>query len=70
MAGVLPFKVRMLQRLRALGYREITLTAAGLLGPAGTRARGHEFHYSEIVAEPDRRAPALPPHARPGLGRP
>ncbi len=50
MAGVLPLKVRMLKKLRALGYREITLTAAGLLGPAGTRARGHEFHYSEIVA--------------------
>ena len=52
MAGVLPLKVRMLPRLRALGYREITLTAPGLLGPAGTRARGHEFHYSEIAAVP------------------
>ncbi len=51
MVGVLPFKVRMLPRLRSLGYREITLTAAGLLGPAGSRARGHEFHYSEIVNE-------------------
>jgi cobyrinic acid a,c-diamide synthase len=53
MAGVLPFTVRMLPRLKALGYREVTLTAAGLLGPAGTTARGHEFHYSEIVGEPD-----------------
>jgi len=51
MVGVLPFQVRMLPRLRSLGYREITLTAAGLLGPAGSRARGHEFHYSEIVNE-------------------
>jgi len=50
MAGLLPLKVRMLKRLRALGYREITLMAAGLLGPAGTKARGHEFHYSEIAA--------------------
>jgi cobyrinic acid a,c-diamide synthase len=49
MAGVLPLRVRMLPRLKALGYREVTLTAPGLLGPAGTRARGHEFHYSEIV---------------------
>jgi cobyrinic acid a,c-diamide synthase len=49
MAGVLPLKVRMLPRLKALGYREITLMAPGLLGPAGTRARGHEFHYSEII---------------------
>jgi cobyrinic acid a,c-diamide synthase len=52
MAGVLPFGVRMLPRLKALGYREVTLTADGLLGPAGTRARGHEFHYSEIISEP------------------
>jgi cobyrinic acid a,c-diamide synthase len=50
MAGVLPLQVRMLKRLKALGYREITLMADGLLGPAGTRARGHEFHYSEIAA--------------------
>ncbi len=41
----------MLPRLKALGYREVTLRTDGLLGPAGTRARGHEFHYSEIEAE-------------------
>jgi cobyrinic acid a,c-diamide synthase len=53
MAGVFPFSVQMLPRLKALGYREVTLTAAGLPGPPGTRARGHEFHYSEIVGQPD-----------------
>ncbi len=53
MAGVLPFGVRMLTRLKALGYREVTLTAPGLLGPPGTQARGHEFHYSEIISEPE-----------------
>jgi cobyrinic acid a,c-diamide synthase len=52
MTGVFPFTVRMLPRLKALGYREVTLAAAGLLGPAGTRARGHEFHYSEMMGEP------------------
>jgi cobyrinic acid a,c-diamide synthase len=51
MAGVLPLEVRMLPRLKALGYRQVTLEADCLLGPAGTRARGHEFHYSEITAE-------------------
>ncbi|MHB8066454.1 MAG: cobyrinate a,c-diamide synthase [Desulfobaccales bacterium] len=49
MTGVLPLEVRMLPRLKALGYREVTLMVDGLLGPAGTRARGHEFHYSEII---------------------
>jgi cobyrinic acid a,c-diamide synthase len=52
MAGVLPFGVKMFPRLKALGYREVTLTASGLLGPAGTRLRGHEFHYSDIIAAP------------------
>ena len=42
----------MLKRLKALGYREITLRADGLLGPAGTKARGHEFHYSEMPPKP------------------
>jgi cobyrinic acid a,c-diamide synthase len=51
MAGVLPLEVRMLPRLKALGYRQITLTTDCLLGPAGTQARGHEFHYSEITSE-------------------
>jgi cobyrinic acid a,c-diamide synthase len=52
MAGVFPFTVRMLPRLKALGYREVTMAATGLLGAAGTKARGHEFHYSEMVGEP------------------
>jgi len=53
MTGVLPLKVRMLPRLKTLGYQEVTLAADGLLGPAGTKARGHEFHYSEIVSGGD-----------------
>jgi cobyrinic acid a,c-diamide synthase len=48
MAGVLPFKADMLPRLRSLGYRTVHFTTDTVLGPAGTRARGHEFHYSEI----------------------
>ena len=40
MAGVFPFTVRMLPRLKALGYREVTLAADSLLGPAGTTAGG------------------------------
>lgn len=52
MVGALPLAVRMLPRLKSLGYREVTMTADGLLGPAGTAVRGHEFHYSELQAEP------------------
>lgn len=49
LAGILPAAARMLPKRQALGYREVTMTAATPLGPAGTVARGHEFHYSELA---------------------
>ncbi len=48
MAGVLPAPVVMERNRLVIGYREVTLTSAGLLGPEGTRARGHEFHCSRL----------------------
>ena len=51
LAGVLPIDVAMLRALKALGYAEVALLADGLLGPAGSVCRGHEFHYSEITAD-------------------
>jgi cobyrinic acid a,c-diamide synthase len=47
MVGVFPFETRMLPRLQALGYREVTSTTKAF-GAAGETIRGHEFHYSEI----------------------
>ncbi|HXV19959.1 MAG TPA: cobyrinate a,c-diamide synthase [Desulfuromonadales bacterium] len=47
MAGVFPARVRMLTKRKALGYRQVTFARDTILGPAGTVARGHEFHYSE-----------------------
>ncbi len=52
MCDVLPGRVRMLDRRRALGYTEVTLQKDCLLGPAGTTVRGHEFHYSELTTDP------------------
>ena len=49
MAGVLPIRTAMLPRLKTLGYAEVCWTADSLWGRAGQTARGHEFHYSEIV---------------------
>jgi cobyrinic acid a,c-diamide synthase len=49
MAGILPCRTRMTERVRRLGYIEATLTGDCLWGRAGTTLRGHEFHYSEIV---------------------
>jgi cobyrinic acid a,c-diamide synthase len=48
MAGVLPAPVVMERSRFVIGYREVTLSSAGPLGPAGTRARGHEFHCSRL----------------------
>jgi cobyrinic acid a,c-diamide synthase len=48
MAGIFPGRARMLKKRKALGYREVTFTADNPLGPQGTTARGHEFHYSEM----------------------
>jgi cobyrinic acid a,c-diamide synthase len=42
----------MLSRRKALGYREVVLREDSLLGPQGLKARGHEFHYSELADEP------------------
>ena len=49
MAGVLPLDTVMLDRLKTLGYAEVSLRTDSLWGPAGAACRGHEFHYSEIA---------------------
>ncbi|MHC8507801.1 MAG: cobyrinate a,c-diamide synthase [Rhodospirillales bacterium] len=53
MAGLLPVKTSFAEgaRKRSLGYRAMTLAAAGPLGARGTAFRGHEFHYAQTLAE-------------------
>ena len=48
MVGVLPAAVVMERSRLVIGYREVELPSAGPPGPAGTRARGHEFHCSRL----------------------
>ncbi|PYN09446.1 MAG: cobyrinate a,c-diamide synthase [Candidatus Rokuibacteriota bacterium] len=52
MVGVLPGHVTMRPLRMSLGYVDVTLTLPTLLGPTGTRARGHEFHFSTLTAVP------------------
>jgi cobyrinic acid a,c-diamide synthase len=52
MVGLLPVWSRMLNRLKSLGYVEITLTNNSLWGKRGAVLRGHEFHYSELIGSP------------------
>src|SRR5439155_7085489 len=49
MAGVLPVDIQMTDRLVDFGYCEITTQRQSVLGPAGTTARGHQFHYSRSM---------------------
>jgi cobyrinic acid a,c-diamide synthase len=51
MAGVLPFEIEITGRLAGFGYVNVELTNDCLLGKAGTKLRGHSFHYSRISNE-------------------
>jgi len=46
MTGLIPGVAVMSPRLQALGYVEVETRAASILGPIGTRFRGHQFRYS------------------------
>jgi cobyrinic acid a,c-diamide synthase len=48
MAGLLDVSTSFARRKLHLGYRDAGLIDSGCLGPAGTRLRGHEFHYASI----------------------
>ncbi|GJD96754.1 cobyrinate a,c-diamide synthase [Methylobacterium iners] len=53
MAGLLPVATSYRTRRLHLGYRVATLVADAVLGPAGSRLVGHEFHYaSELTPRP------------------
>src|SRR5207248_2982362 len=49
MVGILPAKIEMTNRLVDFGYCEIRTNSDSILGPRGTIARGHQFHYSQLV---------------------
>jgi cobyrinic acid a,c-diamide synthase len=67
MLGLLSHQTSFAKRKMNLGYRQARLSAAGLLGPAGTALRGHEFHYASVV-DPGRDAPFA--ELADGLGNP
>jgi cobyrinic acid a,c-diamide synthase len=53
MAGVIPVDVATDDAMR-MGYRDVRLMSDCLLGPAGSRLRGHEFHFSTLLSGTDR----------------
>jgi cobyrinic acid a,c-diamide synthase len=54
MVGLLPTTVRMRGSRLTLGYTEARFALDTPLGPAGGRARGHEFHLSSMDPVPAR----------------
>ena len=46
MAGAIQGRTRMTEKLQRFGYKELESSSDTLLSPAGSRARGHEFHCS------------------------
>jgi cobyrinic acid a,c-diamide synthase len=53
MVGLLGATAVMRAKLQALGYVETETQARSILGPAGTRFRGHQFRYSELTLPPE-----------------
>jgi len=52
MVGILPVQTSMKERRMTLGYVVVEFERDCLLGPKGTQIKGHEFHYSQLIAEP------------------
>jgi Cobyrinic acid a,c-diamide synthase len=55
MAGVLPARVEMCDRYQALDHVELRARRDCPTAAAGTRLRGHEFHYSAASVDGDAR---------------
>ena len=51
MAGLLGLETSFATRKLQLGYRDARLLADGVLGQAGARVRGHEFHYATVLGD-------------------
>ncbi|MDR0842602.1 MAG: cobyrinate a,c-diamide synthase [Acidobacteriota bacterium] len=52
-AGRLPSWVKVKTNRKALGYVEVTLAKSTCWGLPGQTLRGHEYHYSELMRQPD-----------------
>lgn len=53
LAGIFPLDLQMMTRPQGHGYMEVEVDAENPYFPPGTKIRGHEFHYSGIIAGSD-----------------
>lgn len=52
MLGLFPLRSTLHRKRQGLGYRTATFKQRTILGPAGTRLKGHEFRYSGFLDAP------------------
>jgi cobyrinic acid a,c-diamide synthase len=62
MAGLIPIDIALEAGTLHSGYRDLSIATASMLGPAGTRLRGHEFHFSHLMPGGDCLHPAYTMH--------
>ena len=62
MAGLVPIDVALEAGTLHSGYRDLSIATESMLGPAGTRLRGHEFHFSRVLSGGDCLSPAYSMH--------
>jgi len=62
MAGLIPIDIALEAGTLHSGYRDLSIATASMLGPAGTRLRGHEFHFSHLMPGGDCLNPAYTMH--------
>jgi cobyrinic acid a,c-diamide synthase len=62
MASLLPVDIALEAGLCHTGYRDLRLASDGILGERGRVVRGHEFHFSRVLAGAPGLAPAYAMH--------
>jgi cobyrinic acid a,c-diamide synthase len=62
MAGIIPIDIALEAGTLHSGYRDLSIATSSMLGPVGTRLRGHEFHFSRMLSGGDCLNPAYTMH--------
>ena len=62
MAAVVPVDIALEGSVLHHGYRDLRIASTCTLGAAGTRLRGHEFHFSRLLSGTDCLQPAYTMH--------
>lgn len=62
MAGAIPVDIALEAGSLHSGYREVRIAEPCMLGPVGTRLRGHEFHFARLLSAAEGMSPAFTMH--------